>query len=725
MRGERFLPQLSPMGVLIAAAALTLLAFAGSLALATRVPWLGVGLRPVRGCRCWAVKQVAPSGPAEGRLRVGDRIAAVRAGVRTVPADPRDLLDEPDTLPTFAAFDRFLSNQAALWRLLHASRPEFEVLGRGWVTVAPAPRRPVHALPPRYWLTSAVGVVAFLVGAGLWGLRRGQPATRLLAVSGAGMLLAAGSAAVYVSRELALAPGLFRALSWFNHVGILSFSAAVLGLLYAYPRRLARLPLLPLLAMAVLALLVNEIGQWVELPLHTFYLPLLLFYVGAGIVIAGQWRLTRDDPVDRAVLKWFVLSIFVTVGLSVVISIVPAFLHQPPLLSIDASFAIALMMYLGLVLGVARFRLFELDRWWFEVWLWFFAGVVVVALDASLAVVADLSSTSTMALSLIAVGWLYFPARQWLWGRVTAFAHTELEDYLPAVVNAVFAARSHDEFAGRWQSFLCQTFKPLRCTSADQTVERAVLLDHGVRLRVPGLGGGAALDLDYRRHGHALFSRRDARLADVLYAVAARAEESWFARERGARAERERIMRDLHDDVAARLLTLVRQGGDARDRELAGGALAALREAIYSLDAEAPVPLHEVMADCRAEVVERLESEGIEVRWNQPETDDGPLLRPRQAASLRRTIQEGVSNALCHARPREVVVSTVAEAGGLVLDLVNDGVRPSAGPTSAGHGLNNIRLRAVELGGEAHWAEDGDGRFRVCVRFPLNERGSP
>lgn len=715
------LPRVSPMTVLVTAMILALLTLSGSLVLATRGPWLGLRLRAGRACRCWEVASVSPDGPGAGRVHAGEHILALNNGSQTLAAESQVLLHEPDTLPTFAAFNQFIIEQGKVWKLLQAPTLRLHVANRGWSTISPAPRRPILTLPIRYWLTNVVGMVAFLVGVGLWGLRRGQLSTRLLAVSGAGMLLAAGSAAVYVSRELVLSPIDFRTLSWLNHVGILCFSAASLGLLYISPRRLARFPLLPLLAIAVPALLVNELGQWVDLPLHTFYLPLLLIFLGAGTVIAGQWYQTRNDPVDRAVLKWFVLSIFVTIGLSVVISILPALLRHPPLLPIDSSFAIALMMYLGLVLGVVRFRLFELDRWWFEVWLWFFAGVLVVALDATLALAADLNATGAMTMSIIAVGWLYFPARQWLWGRVTAFSRTELEDYLPQLVQTMFAARSPLEFGERWQDFLRQTFLPLRWTPAPQSVQHATLLDEGVRLRVPGLGGEPSLDLEYRRHGHALFSQRDARLADVLYAVAVRAEDSWSALERGARAERERIMRDLHDDVAARLLTLVRRGANARDRELAGGALAALREAVYSLDAAAPLPLHEVLADSRAEVVERLEAEGVTVHWEQDEMDDALSLNPRQTASLRRMIQESVSNALRHAHPQEVMLSIGVKAGQLMLRVLNDGVDAAVSSGEGGHGLNNVRTRAVELGGNAQWQHDTTGRFSVNAWFPVND----
>ncbi len=721
MNDGRLLPRASPMNVLLAAAILVVLTLGVSLLLATRGPWLGLRLRPGRSCHCWEVVSVFPDGPGAGHVHAGEHILGLSSGQQTLNADPQVLLNEPDTLPTFAAFNRFIIEQAKVWKMLQAPILRLRIANRGWTEISPAPHRPILSLPVPYWLTNLVGVVAFLVGAGLWGLRRSQLATRLLAVSGAGMLLAACSAAVYISRELALAPGDFRALSWLNHVGILCFSAASLGLLYISPRRLARFPLLPLLAVAVPVLLANELGQWVNLPLHTFYLPLLLIFIGAGVVIAGQWYQTRNDPVDRAVLKWFVLSIFVTIGLSVIISILPALLRHPPLLSIGSSFAIALMMYLGLVLGVARFRLFELDRWWFEVWLWFFAGVVVIALDAALALVADLNTTGTMTLSIIAVGWVYFPARQWLWGRVTAFSRTELEDYLPQLVQTVFAARSPLEFGERWQDFLQHIFRPLRWTPVPQSVQQATLLDEGVRLRVPGLGGGPTLDLEYRRHGHALFSHRDARLADVLYTVAVRAEESWFARESGARAERERIMRDLHDDVAARLLTLVRRGASARDRELAGGALAALREAVYSLDAVESLPLHEVLADSRAEVVERLEAEGVTVHWEQQGIDDALSLKPRQTASLRRMIQESVSNALRHAHPQEVKVSIGVKAGQLMLNVHNDGVETAESAVAGGHGLNNMRSRAVELGGDAQWQHDANGRFSVNTWFPVSD----
>ncbi|TAN73180.1 MAG: hypothetical protein EPN14_10000 [Gallionella sp.] len=46
-----------------------------------------------------------------------------------------------------------------------------------------------------------------------------------------------------------------------------------------------------------------------------------------------------------------------------------------PVIPRGCSFGFVPMMYLGMVLGMKRHRLFNLEPWWFEVWLWLLGGV--------------------------------------------------------------------------------------------------------------------------------------------------------------------------------------------------------------------------------------------------------------------------------------------------------------------------------------------------------------
>ena len=86
--------------------------------------------------------------------------------------------------------------------------------------------------------------------------------------------------------------------------------------------------------------------------------------------------------------------------------------------------------------------------------------------------------------------------------------------------------------------------------------------------------------------GRRLFSPDDLRIASLLRAISEQALFTVRAREDGAEAERRRIMRDLHDDVGGRILSVLHNASDERQASLARNALQSLREALQALDQE-------------------------------------------------------------------------------------------------------------------------------------------
>ena len=82
--------------------------------------------------------------------------------------------------------------------------------------------------------------------------------------------------------------------------------------------------------------------------------------------------------------------------------------------------------------------------------------------------------------------------------------------------------------------------------------------------------------------------------------------------------ERRRIASDLHDDLGAKLLTIVHTSDSARIPQLAREALDEMRLSVRGL-AGRPVRLDEALADWRAEVMTRLQQAAVEARWENPD----------------------------------------------------------------------------------------------------------
>ena len=154
----------------------------------------------------------------------------------------------------------------------------------------------------------------------------------------------------------------------------------------------------------------------------------------AAIVFAAtQWFYTRHKPVERAALLWFLLAIFLGTGLFAGFQLIPAALGMDLLIPQSVLFAVFLLMYAGIALGLLRYRLFDIDRWWFEIWSWLLGGIAVILVDFALVSIPALSNTAALSLALAAVGWIYFPLRQWFWTRFVSVPTRDLQNILQSL----------------------------------------------------------------------------------------------------------------------------------------------------------------------------------------------------------------------------------------------------------------------------------------------------
>ncbi|MGM0412272.1 MAG: sensor histidine kinase [Pseudomonadota bacterium] len=704
---------LAPLPLLLATALLLLLLVATSTWLASRGPWLGVAWEPAPGGL--RVTAVAAEGPLAGALEPGTLVTAVhgRDGTR-LPLAGFDPARDPHNEADYAGYNAYLDRQGRLADAL-AGGAELETAAGRPIPVDPAPAWPLDALPPGFWGYHLFGLLAAMVGVGTWAFRRDFMPARLLALSGVGFFAATAANSLYLVRELALPRDWFHALAVANHLALALMVGALLALMAHYPRRLLPRGALPGLVLLMVAWQVNEIAQWVEWPGHTYYTPLLALFAVAVAAAVRQWQGSSRDPASRAALKWFFLSIFVSMGLALAVYFIPLTLGSQPLLPPVGMVGFASTLYLGLAAGVLRYRLFDLERWWFRAWAWFFGGLAVILADAALAWLFGLAPVEALGLALIAVGWVYFPARQWIWRQVAASAEVQVERRLPDLVANLYTAPSQEAAARHWRTTLAAIFQPLGIREGAS--EPAIrIAEQGTTLVVPDIIGEHALYLLYGQEGRRLFTRRDTERANALLAVARRVARVTRAQTEAVEAEQRRIARDLHDDVAGHLLALIQGATDPEQAEAARAALRALREAITALDDPMGESLGLLVEHCRAELAPRAEASGARIVWEGPPEPDLEL-PPRMATNLRRILQEAVTNALRHVDPAEVRIRLSTDGEALSLEVRNDEAPTEPGP--AGRGRHNMAQRAEEIGGQLTQGPTGDGHWRVAVTFPL------
>lgn len=189
-------------------------------------------------------------------------------------------------------------------------------------------------------------------------------------------------------------------------------------------------------------------------------------------------------------------------------------------------------------------------------------------------------------------------------------------------------------------------------------------------------------------------------------------------REQAASQERERIYSDLHDDLGAKLLSLVYRAESPVQADLARAILQDLRD-VVTRSRGTPGTLGDVLADIRGEATQRLAAVGIGLGWDEADNLPDPILDTGHALHLHRIVREAISNTIRHAQARHLRVRVRASAGELLLELTDDGSGVPAA-VLAGSGMRNMRTRAGELDGRIDWAPGTEGGAKVLLRMPLD-----
>lgn len=640
----------------------------------------------------------------------------------SILAYPELLIEEPDTLEGYSRYNAFMQDQRKLAKALQQGEL-VAVTTTGETIPISGQHRRLGDLPFLYWFQLLVGAAGALTGAAVLCFGQQSMATRLYALTGLGYILFAPSAAVYSTRDLILDGSLFRGLSIMNHFGALFFTGCLAGLLWSYPSRLSpRVPIpLMTISLSLVCWAVDALQWWPDSSF--FHLSVLaLFVLGIAFAVA-QWIRHRKNPLNRAAFRWFLLSIMLGTGLFASLVIIPAALGWQLEVSQAWMFGAFLIMYWGLSLGLLRYRLFDLESWWFSIWAWFLSGLAILVLDIALLSWLSLSSEMALALAIALTGWLYFPLRQKALSLLQLDQEQALTQWLPEVLPLLLSTRptsdQENQLRQRWAEILTVVFRPLYLESGPATT-KARLEDSGQTLLVPDVRmPGQSLSLHHAAQGQRLFRRQDLVLAGTLQELAELAFSIARARDTGAKLERERIARDIHDDMGARLLALLQHSSEAQ-RPLIRELLDDMRHLLSSLD-DVDVPLVEAIASWRVEASSRLSKTGIRLDW-QAEVDEVQILTAFEYHHLTRILRESITNALKHAQSSVIAVQiTSSPQGQLRLQIHND--HPHKAPSDrGGRGMQNMKRRVQSLHGKLEWQQDSE--YRLSITVQLNEMRS-
>jgi signal transduction histidine kinase/streptogramin lyase len=206
--------------------------------------------------------------------------------------------------------------------------------------------------------------------------------------------------------------------------------------------------------------------------------------------------------------------------------------------------------------------------------------------------------------------------------------------------------------------------------------------------------------------------------------------------ERRIQYERERISRDLHDNVGTQLSLIsnnldwiarpgqpLSQGEQSQKLDALGitakEVITTLRDTIWALNKE-QISLEE-LADKLKVFVSRQLNARDSVKMNFKEhLHHEVLLSPSEALHLFRICQEAVANALKYAQATELFVTITSDVDGYSITVTDNGIGFDPGKVGAAHyGLENIRFRASETGCDCQISSVRNEGTTVSVRKKL------
>ncbi len=697
-----------------------------------------------------AAVKIASREQAQARLLAVRTVPAAGEAAQTVALDSLWAVEAPSMLKRQAELERFFVLQHEVWALLDSARRvgqpvEVQLADGSW-----APRavrdRDWGELGWLFWVPLACGMLPFVVGVAVSVWRWQSLGARFLGLASVMALLSLAEVSVVTGRLGLLAP-------WFAESGqvfvrctslVAVWAFVMMMLHYPTPLRHARAWTRGSAALIALLLVLNVL-QWPGQLEMRYKLWLVVGSVALTALAVAQSLMHRHDPVHRAAARWLAASALVSFSV-VMVAFAISLVYDVQVISNSYRWLSVPLLYVGLMVSVGRANLFELERWWVPLCLWYLGGALVVLVDLALVTVLKVDPGAAISLSLLGIGWLYFPLRQWLLARLQVSTRPRISAYMSDLIAAVNAGLQGERAASTaWAALLQRVFAPLELQrlgpghshqplwAADRlagaSADGVHIADMGRQLRVPDVGGQGHWQLTLAQGGRQLFTPEHVQVAAQLWQLLAHGLHQQRLTQAAVDQERQRIAADLHDDLGAKLLTLAHQGGVGATGQLAREALSDMRQSVRGMAGQ-PVAAADVLADWRAEGISRLQAAGLEVQW---EVSDPPLdlvWPPRLHLQLTRLLREALSNVIKHSGAKRCQVVIVATADHVALTVDDDGhgwpiSTPVGGqggavPASGGFGLPGMERRAKKLGGEHLFESSALGGARVWVQVPVN-----
>jgi signal transduction histidine kinase len=635
---------------------------------------------------------------------VGDQIQTEQT---VLTLEELDFTPEPGEITTEDELEKFYLRQDSLSLLLADKKSS-----------APLKLSSMTTLPLLFWVQIIVGLLSFLISGQIWALRPRDLSSRFFFLSGVSTLLFTFASAVYTTRYFPIHSDLFKPLVYTNMFGASLFGISMISLFLVYPIRLPHWKLLCSITSLVFGIwTILAIAQIVPLWAGGNFITLIeMIFICVAVLF--QFLFTKKLPRDRASLTWLGLSVVMGAGFFISINALPLVLGLEVSMAQGYAFLGFLGIYIGLYAGLKRYRLFEVGHWAFTLFFYSAGALLLLLLDAALVYFLGFERFPSLGISLLSVGFIYLPLRDFLQRKMTHGKTLEFNEQFSESLYVGFAPNSFER-KKRLHMLFQKLFSPLEIQEMNSDTEDVQIVDDGLGLIIPSIAGNKSFQVSYPWKGSRLFNLKSLEISKQIVMFVKQVESSREAYDRGVLEERLRMAQDLHDDLGSKLLnSLYLADGKAKDSLV--GAIEEMREIVSGVSNETK-SLDIILAELRSESFQRLSVSNINLDWDIIEEDSNIILDYRLAKAIRSSLREVINNAIKHSGASEVKVDIKIENQDLKLKVKDNGrgfSKDSNSSGSSGFGFKSIRKRIEEVKGQLGIESDVNGTL-ISIFIPL------
>ena len=574
------------------------------------------------------------------------------------------------------------------------------------VTVVPEARGVIN-LPVIFWMLAAFALALYLVSCVVV---LAQPSSRNVVYAVMGLCQAANL--LFIAVESTTELGLRSPFLELDMPARMAFdlitAAAMVNAVCLHPRRLPGSGWIALAGWATVPLLIGLFAAGL--------LPSAWWWTQGGVIALGglaigllSWSYQIEPHPFAIVLRRFgtvTLATWVLLTLALGAS---SRLSGMPLNIADIS-SMVWYVFLGSLLLLIPF-LARSQTFMREFSLLAAISTVATSLDLLFVSVFALGQFASLTLSLFLSLAVYSGARQWVLNHLLGSSMLTTERMFEQLYGIAREVEAHPERIPTLLSqLLADLFEPLEVSVVERSSRRTRVAGDGSSMLVPvpvlgddpqALHGSVMIRFAHR--GRRLFTSEDARLTDRIVEQLRRAVRFDKAVEQGRSEERLRLAQDLHDDIGARLLTLMYKAQSPEMEEYLRHTLQDLKTLTRGL-AASNHRLSHAAGEWKADLTQRLTAAHIELKWTFVFDEDITLTVVHWSA-LTRILRELVSNVIAHAKAQQLEIHFSLDNDRIDLTITDNGLGREPRSWSHGLGLGGVRKRVKQLGGEVEWRE--------------------